>query len=300
MMWIVLILLFIILWTHSIFNSLFTIAVEPLFGKVFHLRIISISILPSLATSIWINLVLGESKRLYVSLQSSLWNSLQMVAEFMSITISFTTNGNVVLKKRSFLVPSTLILIVWLSGSTPFLDYIPITIEYYHVTGKHQLTLMIAPPNSYEFTVVPSSRLFHAPSSEFTYTYSKSTYYINEEIPTNTPIYHTIIAPAIIDVQFTISPALPQGLSMDSATGIIRGIPTVTSSLIHYTVTMKILSTNKVYTASVAFSVIGIPFFRLKVMKNSLFCSYQLVLHARNDCRDRSNLPILCHHSYGL
>lgn len=91
--------------------------------------------------------------------------------------------------------------------------------------------------------VVPTS-VFHAPNS---LSYSSPNYFTNG-------IEITPLSPAITGFveSYGISPAIPAGLTINTSTGIISGIPTVNSTLNYYTITASNISGSTTFIISIA------------------------------------------------
>jgi len=94
-------------------------------------------------------------------------------------------------------------------------------------------------PNYFEFVeALPIPSLdtlvdtLTAPPGNLTYASNPAIYILGTDIPVNTP---TSTGGAV--VSYSVAPELPAGLTFNTATGAISGIPTVVSAATDYTVT---------------------------------------------------------------
>jgi len=78
----------------------------------------------------------------------------------------------------------------------------------------------------------PSAVITPQPPSGLSYTTATADYTVGTPIPPNSP---TSSGGAV--TSYSVSPALPAGLSLSTSTGIISGTPTVVTSTASYTVT---------------------------------------------------------------
>ena len=71
------------------------------------------------------------------------------------------------------------------------------------------------------------------PPTSLTYAHNPASYYVNVPIPTNTP---TVVGADPVQ-GYTVTPALPAGLVLNAATGLITGAPTAVTAQGNYVVT---------------------------------------------------------------
>ena len=83
------------------------------------------------------------------------------------------------------------------------------------------------------WTVVPSDKMYHSPPQYVSYNYEMAHYFVNVAIEENRPVFYAISTCS----GFNVSPTLPAGLSINSASGVITGTPSTEINLGYYTVT---------------------------------------------------------------
>ena len=88
------------------------------------------------------------------------------------------------------------------------------------------------------------------------YSQSTANYALGLPITSNSPTY----SGGSNDVTFTVSPALPAGLTLDAGSGVITGTPTATTSAANYTVSASNPAGTTTATLNFAVSKIGSPY----------------------------------------
>ena len=135
-------------------------------------------------------------------------------------------------------------------------EYTSIHIEYFSpMTNRVVLKLKVKKPEDSEYFIPQADNLFHLPSTVLSYSKPRTIYYIRDKLDMNT---FMLFGTTKNVSSFSISPALPNGLSLSN--GIIMGVVTTTSPETEYDVKC-ILSDGTVYHSSVFITVrnISIP-----------------------------------------
>lgn len=132
--------------------------------------------------------------------------------------------------------------------------YSSLEILYYANLNSFGLMLEWKTPGQSEFVPIPASAFFHIPSDSFTYITARTKYYKNVQIASNTPVLYGITVTS--SFVYSISPSLPDGLTISATTGIISGKPTANSERTTYTVTLAHEST--AYAATFSIEVVTV------------------------------------------
>ncbi|HEX9081457.1 MAG TPA: putative Ig domain-containing protein, partial [Holophagaceae bacterium] len=114
-------------------------------------------------------------------------------------------------------------------GNIPVTTNVPFQIS--SITANTTYTLTVNSGRGDSATATTSVTVLTGPSN-LTYANEDATYYAEVQIPSNAP---TVSGSA--PISYSISPALPAGLNLDSATGIISGTPQVAAPQATYTIT---------------------------------------------------------------
>ena len=123
--------------------------------------------------------------------------------------------------------------------SIPKVGYYPFSIQYFEQAYGNGILFKWRRPALNTFDVIPTSFFFHAPPTPLTYTQQQYIVYQNQPAVSNAPIWTGATASGT----YTVSPALPDGLTINSSTGVISGTATSVSSIHSYTVTCGSYST---------------------------------------------------------
>src|SRR5512133_3934376 len=115
-------------------------------------------------------------------------------------------------------------------GNIPVTSNVPFQIT--NITASTTYTLTVTSGDGQKTTATISVTVLTAPSG-LAYANEDATYYMDVQIPINGPT--SVVGSTPID--YGVGPALPAGLSMDPATGIISGVPQVSAAQATYTVT---------------------------------------------------------------
>ncbi|KAK8791088.1 hypothetical protein WA158_005719 [Blastocystis sp. Blastoise] len=113
------------------------------------------------------------------------------------------------------------------------IGYHTLFIEYFAHTTHFGLQFQWKTPTTTTFEAIPASSLYHLPSAQFTYTSPVAHYYKGVTIPENGPVLFGLSSLS----PYTITPTLPSGLSFNTASGAITGIPTEEIDLRDYYIT---------------------------------------------------------------
>ncbi|KAK8811448.1 hypothetical protein WA158_003182 [Blastocystis sp. Blastoise] len=119
------------------------------------------------------------------------------------------------------------------------IGYHTLFIEYFAHTTHFGLQFQWKTPTTTTFEAIPASSLYHLPSAQFTYTSPVAHYYKGVTIPENGPVLFGLSSLS----PYTITPTLPSGLSFNTTTGAITGIPTEEIDLRDYYITSTTQST---------------------------------------------------------
>jgi hypothetical protein len=117
---------------------------------------------------------------------------------------------------------------VVMPGNIPVTSNVPFQIT--NITASTTYTLTVTSGDGQKATATVSVTVLAVPSG-LTYANEDASYYVDVAIPANTPSVSG--SPSIT---YSVSPALPAGLSLDAATGTISGTPQVASAQATYTV----------------------------------------------------------------
>lgn len=105
-------------------------------------------------------------------------------------------------------------------------------IEYQQSTGQGGMIFEWRQPGA-GWSEVPSDKMFYSPPQYVSYKYEMAHYFVNVPINDNNPVFYSISS----CTGFTTTPALPTGLSINTASGIISGTPSSEINLGYYTIT---------------------------------------------------------------
>ncbi|MBS1530692.1 MAG: putative Ig domain-containing protein, partial [Bacteroidetes bacterium] len=168
----------------------------------------------------------------------SFTSSTETISNGTTTTPTFTPTGT---------NPAFITLTVTTSGSTP--------------AGTYDFTLVITDNNSFNgpWTSTGLNLLVNATAPTISYSGSPYTYYAGTAISSLTPTVTNN------PTSYSISPALPAGLSFNTSTGVISGTPTVASAPVIYTVTAtnasgSVTTTINITVLSPTISYAGSPY----------------------------------------
>ncbi|KAK8805736.1 hypothetical protein WA158_002392 [Blastocystis sp. Blastoise] len=118
--------------------------------------------------------------------------------------------------------------------------YYPFRIKYFEGAYGNGILLSWKKPSVNLMEYVPASAYFHVPITPFTYNQIQYNAFVGQPIPINTPIWTGVTAPST----YSVSPALPEGITLDTTTGLITGTIVNTQNTYTYTITNGDYSTS--------------------------------------------------------
>ena len=128
---------------------------------------------------------------------------------------------------------------VYTTFNVPKIGYYPVKVLFFDDIYGDGLIIAWKRPLDYQYSVIPDDHLFYVPEAPLTYTSRYYNVFVGAPAIPNYPVVSNVQLVG----SYTVSPALPEGLSLDPVTGAITGTVNEAFSFRTYTISNGAYST---------------------------------------------------------